>query len=82
MLPVFGSSDLSQPVQASFIQSEEVFYRSHITMFIVTPISCGGLCFVLVLLYSTLCHPSVTSTLMGKRAGCFTLIVFLVSCDR
>ena len=27
--------DLSQPVQASFSQSEEVLYRSHITIFFV-----------------------------------------------
>ena len=33
MLPVFSSwhQVLSQPVQASFSQSEEVFYKSHIT---------------------------------------------------
>ena len=39
------------------------------------------LCLVLVLLFSTLCHSSIASALMGKRAGRCTLIVFLMSCD-
>ena len=37
------------------------------------------LCLVLVLLFSNLCSFSFTIILMGERAGCFALIVFLVS---
>ena len=38
--------------------------------------------FVLVLLYSTLCPFLFCSHLGGEeRAGCFTLFVYLMSCD-
>ena len=44
----------------------------------------GVLCLALVLLFSTLYPSSFAIILMGKRerdrAGCFTLIVFLMSC--
>ena len=51
-------------------------------LLIVAPIVCwgGGLCWVLVLLFSTLCPSSVAITYREKRVGYFTLIVFLMSC--
>ena len=40
------------------------------------------MCLVLVLLFGTLCPSSFATILMGeKRAVCFALIVFLMSCD-
>ena len=49
--------------------------------FIVTPIV-GVLCLVFALLCNTLCLFLFCNHLDGKkRAGCFTFIVFLMSCD-
>ena len=49
-------------------------------MLIVTPIVgfCNCSMFCCMLLYV---HSSFAINLMGKRAGCFTLFVFLVSSD-
>ena len=41
----------------------------------------GALCLVLVLLCITLVSFLVCNYLEEERAGCFTLIVFLMSCD-
>ena len=43
----------------------------------------GVLCLVLIMLFSTLSPSSFAIILRGKRerAGCFTLIVFLVYCN-
>ena len=41
---VVNIKDLEQPVKASFSQSEEVFYRSHLTMLVVAPILCLDFC--------------------------------------
>ena len=42
----------------------------------------GFLCLYLVLLFCTLCPFSFAINMMGKRElVCFTLIVFLMSCD-
>ena len=53
------------------------------SLFIVVPIVCGVVYLVLVLLFCTLLS-SFAIILMGKRererAGCFTLIVSLLSC--
>ena len=40
-----------------------------------------ALCVVLVLLFKTLYPSSFANSLIGKRAGCFVLTVFLMSCD-
>ena len=51
-------------------------------LFIVAPIVCGGLCLVLVLLFSNWRPFKFCYHLGGEeRVGCFTLIVFLMYCD-
>ena len=40
-----------------------------------------GLCLVLVLLFSTLCPLFCNNLGEKERAGCFTFIVFLLSCE-
>ena len=46
------------------------------------PLFVGVMCLVLILLFNTLCPPSFAIILIGERerAGCFTLIFFLISC--
>ena len=64
----------------SFLISGERKYVE--TLFIADPIV-DVQCLVLVLLFSTVCPSSFAITLIEKRerAGCFTLNVFLMSCD-
>ena len=47
-------------------------------LFIVDAIVCGVLCVVLVLLFSTLCHFSVESTLVEKREQVDLLLMFFI----
>ena len=46
-----------------------------------SPIECGVLCFVLVLLCISLCHFLVLQSYRrGKRAGCFASVVIFLAC--
>ena len=48
---------------------------------LVLPLFEGALGLDLVLIFITLCPSSFAIILMGKRAGRFTLDVFMMSCD-
>ena len=52
------------------------------SLYIVATVVCGVLCLVLVLLFRTQCPFCFCNHLdEEERAGCFTLIVFPLSCD-
>ena len=54
------SSEITGPIKLKFVVD---------LLFIVAPIICGGLCLVLVLLFSTLCPSSLAIILERERAG-------------
>ena len=68
---------------AAVCSKKVVLLLIHCLLFPVVCGGGGGLCLMLVFISITLCHPSFVISLIdgGEKAGCFTLIVFLVLCD-
>ena len=67
----------------SFRNNKKLFFFNFIEpLLIAAPFVCGDLCLVFVLFSCNLCYFYFCNHLDGEaRAGCFTLIVFLMHCD-